>query len=263
MDPAPRPDLPRPAGDRLAVIVGSGLHREAFHPAPTALDLTVTGSDGHDHLVELDDCGEFVVLRRHRSSDDGDLPTGATPAHRVDHHANIRALCESGCSRVLALSSVGSLRTDWGVGTVVVPDDFLAFSAYPTFHHDTDGHRVPGFDPDWRSTVLDAWRSTAGADIVDGGVYAETRGPRFETPAEVRMLAGHADLVGMTVASECILAGEADLAYAAVCKVDNLGNGLDGAPLTLDEYHTNTLQTMGGFVAAVARVIGELTGANT
>ena len=35
------------------------------------------------------------------------------PAHMVDHRANIRAICEQGCDRVLALGSVGSLRTDW------------------------------------------------------------------------------------------------------------------------------------------------------
>ena len=46
-------------------------------------------------------------------------------------------------------------------------------------------------------------------------MYAQTLGPRFETPAEVRALARVADMVGMTIAAEAVLAGEAALAYAA------------------------------------------------
>src|SRR5690606_20475626 len=160
-------------------------------------------------------------------------------------------LCAAGCDRVVGLSSVGSLRTDWMVGTVVVPDDFLAFGAYPTFFRDVRGHGVPGFDEPWRRRLVAAWKDATGTAPVDGGTYAQTRGPRFETPAEVRLLAHHADLVGMTVASEAILAREAGLAYAAVCKVDNLGNGLDEGLLTVDEYAENAAATAEAFAAAV------------
>jgi len=92
---------------------------------------------------------------------------------------------------------------------------------------------VLGFDPDWRRQVVAAWSKASSTPVRVGGVYAQTRGPRFETPAEVRVLAEHADVVGMTVASECFLAAEAGLAYAAVCRVDNLANGLGSGSLSL------------------------------
>ena len=57
-------------------------------------------------------------------------------------------------------------------------------------------------------------------------LLAERSGPRFETPAEIRLIAEHADVVGMTIASECVVAGELGLRYAAVCIVDNLANGV-------------------------------------
>jgi 5'-methylthioadenosine phosphorylase len=258
VDAPPGPSgAPRATGDRLGLVVGSGMTGSTFAVTAHTIDRTVPGADGDDRFVLLEDCGGFVLLRRHAS-------TGETvPAHRVDHHANIRALAEAGCSHILALSSVGSLRPDWGVGTVVVPDDFLAFDAYPSFYDDVRGHGVPGFDPAWRATVLEAWQQAAasgGAVAHDGGVYAQTRGPRFETPAEVRMLAQHAHLVGMTVAHEAILAREAGLAYAAVCKVDNLGNGLDVDLLTVEDYHDNTAATLDDFVAVVAAVL-EILGA--
>ena len=53
----------------------------------------------------------------------------------------------------------------------------------------------------------------------------------------MRALAQVGDLVGMTIAAECILSKEVGLAYAAVCVVDNLANGLDQNPLTIDEFH--------------------------
>lgn len=69
----------------------------------------------------------------------------------------------------------------------------------------------------------------------DGGVYWQTSGPRFETAAEIKLIAAHADLVGMTLASECIVAAELGLRYAAVCVVDNLANGIAAEPLSAAE----------------------------
>ena len=41
----------------------------------------------------------------------------------------------------------------------------------------------------------------------DGGVYWQVIGPRLETVAEIRLFAQHADVVGMTMASECVVGG--------------------------------------------------------
>jgi 5'-methylthioadenosine phosphorylase len=252
---APTAEPPTLTGHRLALISGSGLHGQTLGAQPKAIEVTVAGASGHERNVELEDHGAFVVLRRHSSTN----PGGATPAHLVDHHANIRALCEAGCDRVLALSSVGSLHPQWKAGTIVVPDDYLAFDATPTFYADTRGHSVPGFAPEWRTALIAAWTAATGERPIDRATYAQTRGPRFETPAEVRLLADYADLVGMTVASEAHLALEAGLAYAAVCKVDNLGNGLDEDPLTIEEYRANTLATLDAFIADVLATIRHLT----
>lgn len=179
-----------------------------------------------------------LVVRRHHGGSDDDAPF--IPAHQVNHHANLQLLIDGGCSHVLSINSVGSLRPETPVGSVVAPDDFYAPMVNPSIHDDSDGHSVPGFHKEWRRTVVETWTSLRTVPIADGGVYAQTRGPRFETPAEIRMLATVADVVGMTVASECILARELGLAYAAVCVVDNLGNGLapTGADLTLADYET-------------------------
>ena len=242
---------PRPTGDRLAVIYGYSLP-EGAHPVEGE---RVEVDGGGARPVEAIDAGEVVGLPRHGLD-------RAVPAHLVDHHANVRALCELGCGRVLALGSAGSLRLDLEVGSFVCPDDFYAPETAPTFYDDPRGHSVPGFDPVWRKSVLDAWRESGGTELFDGGVYAQTTGPRFETPAEVRALAGVADVVGMTLAAETVLAGEASLAYAAICSVDNLANGISDQPLTVEDYQRGRDLTAQALQAALEAVLPALvTGA--
>ena len=153
------------------------------------------------------------------------------PPHRIDHAANLRSLRAAGCDRVLAICSVGSLKEEIAVGTPRLPRRLHRPAA-----RDHDLRRRPrphaaGLRP--RVARAGPGRLAAGgaAALEDGGVYWQTTGPRFETPAEIRLLAAHADLVGMTMASECIVAGELGLAYAAICVVDNLANGIGAAPL--------------------------------
>ena len=196
---------------RLAVVLGSnGL-----------------GPEGEDVAATASDHGA-VVLQRHA----GD---GYTLPHRIDHVANMRTLAEQGCDRVLAIASVGSLRAELGVGSFLCPDDFIALHLGLTALTDARAHRVPEFDPAWRGRLLGAWGETSATELRDGGVYWQAIGPRFETPAEIALMAAHADVVGMTIASECIVAGELGLSYAVVCVVDNLANGIGPEALSVEE----------------------------
>lgn len=192
---------------RLAVILGSSA------TAPPGGELAAA-AESH-----------ATVLQRHGAPGAYVLP------HRIDHEANLRSLAEAGCDRVLAICSVGSLDPELGVGSVVCPHDFIALQVTVTTFEDPRAHMTVGFDPDWRGEVLAAWGASEAGPLRDGGIYWQTNGPRFETPAEIRLLAAHADLVGMTLASECIVAAELGLPYAAVCVVDNLANGIEAQPL--------------------------------
>lgn len=193
---------------RLAIILGSG----------------ATGPGGAEIATIAERHG--VVLQRHGSAGAYVLP------HRIDHVANLRSLAAAGCDRVLAICSVGSLDAGLPVGSFVCPHDFIALQLTVTSFDDARGHAMPGFDPDWRGELLAAWRAGDAGELRDGGVYWQTNGPRFETPAEIGLIAAHADLVGMTLAAECIVAGELGLRYAAICVVDNLANGIAARPLS-------------------------------
>jgi 5'-methylthioadenosine phosphorylase len=216
---------PRPTGDRLCVIWGYSLP-DGAEPVEGE---RVSVDAGGVLPVEAIDGGDIAAIPRHGFD-------RSIPAHLLDHRANIRAACELGCDRVLALGSSGSLDRDLKVGTLICPEDFYAPEIAPSFYRDPRGHSVPGFDSEWRRIVISAWSSLTKTELEEGGVYAQTIGPRFETPAEVRALANYADMVGMTIAAEAILAGEAALAYAAVCTIDNLANGVSDKPLTVNDY---------------------------
>jgi 5'-methylthioadenosine phosphorylase len=238
---------PRPTGSRLCLIHGNSLP-EGADPVDGK---RVTVDAGGALPVEATDGGDIVGIPRHGFD-------RSIPAHLVDHHANIRAACELGCDRVLALGSAGSLDQDLKVGTLICPGDFYAPEIAPSFYSDPRGHSVPGFDAAWRRIVISAWGSLAKTELEDGGVYAQTTGPRFETPAEVRALAKVADMVGMTIAAEAVLAGEAALAYAAVCTIDNLGNGISDEILTVDEYRRGRDRTALTLAAGLDSVLPAL-----
>lgn len=180
------------------------------------------------------------------------------PPHRIDHGANMAGLAEAGCDRVLAISSVGSLRRELGVGSFVCPDDYIALNDAPSTFDDARGHGTRDLVGAWRADLLGAWTASGTGPLEPSGTYWQARGPRFETPAEVRFIAQHADIVGMTVASECVAAQEAGLHYAAICVVDNLANGLGETTLTLEEFDRGREASAALLGDALAAILPEL-----
>ena len=230
MLPQQRQGSATPPRGRLALIVGSSLRGE--------------GVPG----------GDWEVLQRHGEASAYVLP------HRIDHVANLKALADAGCDRALAIGSVGGLRPELGPGTFVCPDDFIALDAEPvTALEGLDAHRVAGFDPKWRGEVLAAFAG-AEPEIRDGGVYWQARGPRLETPAEIRLAATYADVIGMTLASECVVAGELGIRYAAICVVDNLANGVSDVELSMEELEQGRERNRAALQAAMARALPRLEG---
>jgi 5'-methylthioadenosine phosphorylase len=232
---------------RLALIAGQALLESELESA-TRVEVESEGG-----TVPLLDSAPAVVLQRHGLD-------RYVPPHLIDHGANLRALAEIGCDRALAICSVGGLREELGVGTFLAPDDFIALHLGLSAFEDRRGHRVPGFEPEWRRQAVDAWNGATESPLIDGGTYWQAIGPRFETPAEIRLIAAHADVIGMTMASECIVAGELGIAYAAICVVDNLANGVGAAPLTMAEFESGRIANRERLEACLRRLLPALGG---
>ncbi len=179
---------------------------------------------------------------------------GLTPPHQVNHAAHFAAFKEVGVTRVLGFGSCGSLKPDLPPGTLVMPNDYFSPFRVVTLNDVKIEYTVPGLDMSWRGKVMTALQQ-AGLNPVDDGVYVETLGPRFETPAEVRWLATVGDVVGMTCAAEATIAKEIGLPYCILNMIDNYANGLSVEPLTGDSFHEQVKTNLGRIEKALQVIV--------
>lgn len=172
--------------------------------------------------------------------------------HAINHRANVAALVELGVEGVLATGMVGSLRPSLPVGTILVLDQFLDFTKHHpcTYYEERDFAFLDftePFCPHLRRALLHV-ADSCGIPAAPCGCYVTTEGPRYETRAEVRMFALlGGDVVGQTVATECVMAREAGLCYAALAGVVNAGAGLTGEALSAEDFlelRTRNLEAM-------------------
>ena len=151
--------------------------------------------------------------------------------HEVNYRANLWALKQSGGSEILAVASVGGIRTAFGPGKLVLPHQILDYTWGRKHTYFESGEAVTHVDftepyaETMRQRVLRAARA-AGVTLDDGAVYAATQGPRLESAAEItRLERDGADLVGMTGMPEAALARELELPYACLAVVANHAAG--------------------------------------
>ena len=168
-------------------------------------DELLTGRIGEVRLVFLPRHG-----RGHR------LP----PTH-VNARANIDALKRAGCTDVISLSAVGSLREDLAPGTFVVVDQFIdrTFAREKSFFGPGLVAHVSMARPvcERLSSLAAAAGREAGAKIVQGGTYLAMEGPQFSSLAESNLYrTWGCDVIGMTAMPEAKLAREAELPYASI-----------------------------------------------
>lgn len=197
---------------------------------------------GKDFFTDLEEravqteFGESLVLL---SRDTAFIPRhGRDPnrhvlPHRINHPANLKALKDLGADEVIGINSTGSLKKRLKPGTLVVPDDFILLYGGPTVFETKPVHITPQLHEGLRRKCIEAARQ-CGMEVVDGGVYWQTRGPRLETRAEIAAISQMADIVGMTMASEAVIAQELGLPYASICSVDNYAHGIGEVKLTVE-----------------------------
>jgi 5'-methylthioadenosine phosphorylase len=140
--------------------------------------------------------------------------------------ANIWAFKRLGVKRILAASTVGSLREDYAPGEIVFCDQFIDRTTRreQSFYSIADGKvcHISVADPmcpELHKTVIDVAKGL-GIKMHETGTYVCIEGPRFSTKAESRMYQKWgADIIGMTMVPEVVLAREAELCYTNISTV--------------------------------------------
>jgi len=142
----------------------------------------------------------------------------------INYRANIDALKRAGCTDILSLSAVGSLREDLPPGRFVIVDQFIdrTFAREKSFFgnglvaHVSIAHPVC---PRLGAALAAAGREI-GLGITEGGTYLVMEGPQFSTRAESELYRSWgASVIGMTNMPEAKLAREAEMCYATVAMV--------------------------------------------
>ncbi len=234
---------------KIAVIGGTGVYDPSmFENIQTKSLATPYGNI--DYTEGTYKGKQVIFLARHGSHH-------SIPPHLINYRANIWGLKKLGVSLIIATTAVGSLNVDFGPGHFVLPNQFLDFtkSRVTTFF---DGGDVGVVHLDVTNPYCTNLRDAIvvcgdklGCTIHNGGTYVCTEGPRFETPAEIKMfekLGG--DLVGMTNVPEVNLAGEAEICYATISMVTNYAAGISPTPLTHHEV-VELMQQMGDQLKAL------------
>jgi 5'-methylthioinosine phosphorylase len=189
--------------------------------------------------------------------------------HRVNYRANVKALHDLGARRILGVNAVGGIRADMGPRTLVVPEQIIDYThGRLSSFCDVDGAKVEHIDfTEPYSVSLRAALTGAAArakvDVVAGGCYAATQGPRLETAAEIaRLRRDGCDLVGMTGMPEAVLARELGIEYACLALVANwaagcgpVGSAGPMEPISLPEIFANLEAATAQVPAIIAQML--------
>lgn len=241
----------------LAIIGGSGLSRlrgleiEARKTVSTEYgEPSAPLSFGRFHDSSV------VFLARH-----GDRHS--LPPHQINYRANIRALKTVGVRHIVSVAAVGGIGANLPPGKIAVPDQLIDYThgRKGTFFEDF-GSEVTHIDFTWPYSkgLIDRLRQSAdlaGLNVVIGGTYGCTQGPRLETAAEIlRMERDGCDMVGMTGMPEAALAREAGIEYACCAVMANWAAGKSVSEITMEEIERNLAKGL----EDVGLLLGKLVG---
>ena len=252
---------------KLGVVGGSNLNDSSLFEH---LERKVVPTE-HGEVVVYDSAPDaeqqICFVKRHYCGPDESY----VPPHLVKAPAFLKAFKALGVDEVLQVCSVGSLvKGHIPPHSVIFPDDYIALWNMATYAvDDKSGELLPELDRESRAAALAAVRAhdihtKYNMKLVDcGATYVQTRGPRFETKAEIRALGiMGGDVVGMTGVSEVVLCNELRMPVSMVCFCDNYANGINdelGGELdAYDEFYSNLESNKQNVEATVGVVIDAL-----
>jgi 5'-methylthioadenosine phosphorylase len=199
----------------IGILGGSGLYEiDGIEEAQRLAIDTPWGSPSDQLLTGVLHGVRLAFLPRHGRGH-------PIPPSELNARANIDALKRAGCTDLVAISAIGSLREELPPGRFVVVDQFVDRTAGRpgSFFGPGMVAHVSMADPTCprlSAMVADA-AEAAEAPVTRGGCYVAIEGPQFSTRAESRLYRQWGcDVIGMTGLPEARLAREAELPYALV-----------------------------------------------
>ena len=135
---------------------------------------------------------------------------------------------EAGVKRIISEGGVGTVNKLLDLRDFIIPDDYLDLSVRKDVM--LDGRYLlvmrDALCPEMRKALIESTKKRFDGRVFTRGTYAVTDGRHFESPAEVAMMNGHADIVGQSICPEVYLAREIGACYAGLYFTVNYGEGI-------------------------------------
>lgn len=242
-----------------AVIGGSGTLSSDFPRASTADDVEIL-ADGLYFRTPYGESPAFrlfsVAGRRVLTCRMHGWRSGVT---RADASRQVFwVLREAGVRRILSEGGVGTVNPLLDPRDFLIPDDYLDLSVRKDVM--LDGRYLlvmrDALCSELRRTLIEETKKRYTGRVFDRGIYAVTDGRHFESPAEIAMLQGHADIVGQSLAPEVYLAREIGACYAGLYFVVNYGEGIrPWSHDTLEQIFYDDAPMIGDILLATIRSV--------
>ncbi len=238
----------------IGIIGGSGLYEvEGIEVLDRVNISTPFGDPSDEYIITSINGKKAVFLPRHSRGH-------KYPPHLINYRANIWGFRKLGVNKIFSISAVGGINSVLKPGDFVIIEQFMDFTKNRpvTFYEgvlsiddDTENEdlvkeylnnkRVVHIDVSFpfcshMRSILEDVLKKKNLPFVKNATYVTTEGPRLETSAEIRAFSIlGADVVGMTLVPEVVLARELNMHFVALSVVTNLAAGITGERLTSTE----------------------------
>jgi 5'-methylthioadenosine phosphorylase len=235
----------------IGVIGGSGLYDPKLLKNVSEMSIDTPFGKPSDLITIGELAGKKVAFLPRHGKKHTLRPTD------VNSRANIHALKQLGVQRIIAASTVGSLKEEYKPGDLVFVDQFIDRTTRreQSFYTKDKVCHISVAEPmcpEIRQVLINAAEKNR-IKAHSKGTYVCIEGPRFSTKAESRMYRDWgAGIVGMTLVPECVLAREAEICYASISTVTDYDVWKDH-PVSADEI----ISTMKANIEKVKKLIIE------
>ena len=173
----------------------------------------------------------------------------------------IRLMGMLGAGSILLTNASGAINTDFSAGDFMLITDHIAHGVpSPLIGKNINelGVRFPDMSAVYDRENCDKIRQAAESLSITlrEGVYLQTSGPNFETPAEIRAYASlGADVVGMSTACEAVAAVHMGMKVSGISCISNMAAGISKTPLTHEEVQETANKVAPDFKKLVTEAV--------
>ena len=176
----------------------------------------------------------------------------------------VRLMKKMGIEILFLTNASGGINPEFAAGDfMMIRDQIASFVPSPLIGQNIEklGTRFPDMTHIYDEELQHLIRETAAEERVPlrEGVYLQTTGPNFESPAEVKMygLLG-ADAVGMSTACEAVAANHMGMRIVGISCISNLACGISPQPLSHKEVQEAADAVAPVFQKLVTQMIKEI-----